>query len=43
VNASVTMPPRRLSSKKFQWLKRTTRGEYQIHQIGESKLAKLKV
>jgi hypothetical protein len=41
--ADVTMPFRRLSSKKFQWLERLSRGEYQIHQIGESKLAKLKV
>jgi len=40
--ADVTMPLRRLSSKDYQWLERTSRGEYQIHQIGESKLAKLK-
>jgi hypothetical protein len=41
--ADVTMPMRRLASKKFQWLERIGKGEYQIHQIGESRLAKLRI
>jgi hypothetical protein len=39
----VTMPLRRLSTKKMQWLERTGAGEYQIATLGESKLSKLKV
>lgn len=40
--ADVTMPLRRMVNKKLQWLERVGTGDYQIHQIGESKLAKLK-
>lgn len=39
----VTMPLRRLVSKDYQWLERVGTGDYQIHQVGESKLAKLKI
>jgi hypothetical protein len=40
--ADVTMPLRKMVNKKLQWLERVGTGDYQIHQIGESKLAKLK-
>jgi hypothetical protein len=39
----VTFPFRRLSSKAYQWIERVGSGDYQIHQVGESKLAKLKI
>jgi hypothetical protein len=39
----VAFPFRRLVSKNFQWLERVGSGDYQIHQVGESKLAKLKI
>lgn len=38
--ADVTMPLRRLSSKDYQWLERKDRGQYVIHQVGSSELAK---
>jgi hypothetical protein len=40
--ADVTATLRRLVSNDYQWIERLGRGEYRIHQIGESKLAKLK-
>lgn len=39
----VTMPLRRLVSKTHQWLERVGTGDYQIHQVGVSELAKLKI